>query len=79
MGDLRRFEPKSRRGSRRHESVIPRASMPSVACAFCDSEETEPVSIYGCHMMTAQYQCRSCRSVFDWVRAEPLGPDFDDR
>ena len=57
-------------GAPRHRSVIPRGSMPGVQCAFCDSAETEPTSIYGCHMMTAQYYCRSCRSTFDWVRDE---------
>ena len=49
---------------------IPRAAMPAVACAFCDSTDTEPTSAYGCHMLTAQYYCRACRSSFDWVRDE---------
>jgi hypothetical protein len=54
----------------RRRSVVPREKMPVVQCAFCDSADTEPTSIYGCHMMTAQYFCRSCRSTFDWVREE---------
>ena len=54
----------------RHRSVIPRQAMPEAACAFCGSSATEPLSIYGCHMMTAQYYCRSCRSTFDSVRDE---------
>ena len=62
--------PADDRPVHRHRSVIPRGSMPSVTCAFCDSGDTEPTSIYGCHMMTAQYFCRSCRSTFDWVRDE---------
>jgi transposase-like protein len=42
--------------------------MPAVDCAFCDSPDTEPTSVYGCHMLTAQYLCRACKSTFDWVR-----------
>lgn len=64
-------------GPQRHRSVIPRGSMPGVQCAFCDSPDTEPTSIYGCHMMTSQFYCRSCRSTFDWVRDE-WGEDLPD-
>lgn len=71
MGEVRPFQPLRRR----YESVVPRGDMPTVACAFCDSTDTEAAAIYGCHMMTAQYYCRACRSVFDWVRDEPLGPE----
>ncbi len=54
--------------SRRHEPVVPRDAMPPVCCVFCGSSNTEPVSIYGCHMMVAQYYCGACRTSFDWVR-----------
>lgn len=78
MADVRHIEGARKVGGRRYASVVAREEMPAVACAFCESEETEPASIYGCHMMTAQYYCRSCRSVFDWVREEPLGAEPDD-
>lgn len=73
MGKVHRFPDAAAAPGRR--SVLPRQAMPAVACPFCDSDDTEPASIYGCHMMTAQYYCRSCRSMFDWVRHEPLGPE----
>ena len=55
---------------RHHSPVLPHDEMPVVACAFCGSEDTEPQSIYGCHMMLAAYFCNSCRTSFDWVREE---------
>jgi len=54
--------------ARRHRPVLPRQAMPDVDCAFCGSSETEPISVYGCHMLTSQYLCRSCKSTFDRVR-----------
>jgi len=62
-----------RRGRR---PVLPLRAMPQVACAFCGSRDTEPDGIYGCHMMLAQYYCRTCHSSFDWVREEwePVSP-----
>ncbi len=58
------IELPNRRG-RRRQPVVPRAAMPTVACVFCGSADTEPVSIYGC---LAQYYCVTCRTSFDWVR-----------
>lgn len=79
MGDVRPFPRSGSARRRRHEAVLPRERMPVVECAFCGGDQTEPASIYGCHMMTAQYYCRACRSVFDWVREESLGPEIDER
>jgi hypothetical protein len=53
---------------RRHRPVLPRQAMPDVDCAFCGSSDTEPIAVYGCHMLTAQYLCRNCKSTFDWIR-----------
>lgn len=59
--------------TRRHRGVLPREQMPQeVPCAFCGSADTEPVAVYGCHMMTSQYFCHACRSTFDWVRDESV-------
>lgn len=55
---------------RRRDPVLPRQNLPQVECAFCGSHDTEPSSIYGCHMLLAQYFCRSCRTTFNWVREE---------
>lgn len=68
--DIRPFRLRAGGATQRHRGVIPRERMPKVACAFCGSNDTEPTSIYGCHMMTAQYLCHGCRSTFDWVREE---------
>lgn len=38
------------------------------ACAFCGSEETEFMALFGQLMMVSQYYCRHCRSVFDWCK-----------
>ncbi len=56
------------RSGRRRQPVVPRAAMPTVARVFCGSADTEPVSIYGCHMLVAQYYCVACCTSFDWVR-----------
>ncbi|NKB88574.1 MAG: hypothetical protein GKS06_10170 [Acidobacteria bacterium] len=55
---------------KRHRAVLPRQAMPDVDCAFCGSSETEPTSMYGCHMLTSQYFCHSCRTTFDRVRGD---------
>lgn len=70
IADIRPFRLRHETNARRHRGVIPRDRMPSVTCAFCGSGDTEPTSIYGCHMMTAQYFCHGCRTTFDWVREE---------
>jgi len=68
--DIRPFRLRAGGDTPRHRGVIPREQMPAVTCAFCGGKNTEPTSIYGCHMMTAQYFCHDCRSTFDWVREE---------
>lgn len=70
IADIRPFRLRDAPSTRKRRSVIPRESMPSVTCVFCGSSDTEPASIYGCHMMTAQYFCHACRTTFDWVRQE---------
>jgi len=39
-----------------------------VACAFCDSTETELFSLFGQLLLGSQYYCRSCHTVFEVVR-----------
>jgi len=40
----------------------------SVTCAFCDSTDTELISLFGQALLASQYYCRSCHSVFEAVR-----------
>jgi hypothetical protein len=45
-----------------------------VACPFCDSTETEFFSLFSQFLLTSQYYCRNCRTVFDvvrWTEEEP--------
>ena len=39
-----------------------------IACPFCGSTETEFFSLFGQFLLTSQYYCRNCRTVFDVVR-----------
>ncbi len=39
-----------------------------VPCPFCKSTETEMIALFGQQMMTSQYYCRHCRSVFEAVK-----------
>lgn len=43
----------------------------TVACPFCDSTETEMIALFGMQMMTSQYYCRHCHSVFEAVKWDP--------
>lgn len=40
----------------------------SVACAYCDSTETEFFSLFGQSLLSSQYYCHNCRTVFESVR-----------
>jgi len=45
-----------------------------IACPFCGSTETEFFSLFGQFLLTSQYYCRNCRTVFDvvrWTEADP--------
>jgi hypothetical protein len=39
-----------------------------VACPFCNSTDTELFSLFSQFLLTSQYYCRGCRTVFDAVR-----------
>jgi hypothetical protein len=51
-------------------SPIPNATdaAASVACPFCNSTDTELFSLFSQFLLTSQYYCRGCRTVFDVVR-----------
>ena len=39
-----------------------------VACPFCNSTDTELFSLFSQFLLTSQYYCGGCRTVFDVVR-----------
>ncbi len=45
------------------------AALPeSVECPFCAGWETEVFSAFGSALSVSQYYCRSCRTVFEWMK-----------
>lgn len=49
----------------------------AVACAFCDSTDTEMISLFGQFLLASQYYCHDCRTVFEavrWVEGPSDGP-----
>ena len=50
-------------------STLHTAAMPdSVECPFCQGEETEQFSAFGSALSVSQYYCRTCRTVFEWMK-----------
>lgn len=43
----------------------------SVACPHCGSTETEVEAPFGSQLMTTQYWCRRCRTVFERLKVDP--------
>ncbi|MEM7343554.1 MAG: hypothetical protein AAF485_04880 [Chloroflexota bacterium] len=37
-------------------------------CAFCQSEETEFMSLFGQFLLVVQYYCHNCHSAFEWCK-----------
>ncbi|MCS7275337.1 MAG: hypothetical protein NZ610_08095 [Candidatus Bipolaricaulota bacterium] len=44
-----------------------------VQCPFCLGYETELYALFGQWLSTSQYYCRSCRTVFEWIKWEGEG------
>ena len=42
-----------------------------VVCPFCQSTETELLSLFGSQLSTTQYYCRACHTPFEYVKQEP--------
>ena len=42
-----------------------------VACPHCGSTEVELEAAFGSQLMTAQYWCRACRTVFERLKLDP--------
>lgn len=42
-----------------------------ITCPHCGSTDVEVEAAFGGSLMTRQYWCNGCRTVFEWVRWEP--------
>ena len=40
----------------------------AVECPFCGGSETEQFSAFGSALSVSQYYCRTCRTVFEWMK-----------
>lgn len=47
---------------------------PGPACPHCGSTDVELEARFGSTLMTRQYYCRGCRTVFEWVKWEDDDP-----
>lgn len=59
-------------------STLRSAAMPdSVECPFCRGLETEQFSAFGSALSVSQYYCRTCRTVFEWMKRKrsPQSPE----
>jgi DNA-directed RNA polymerase subunit RPC12/RpoP len=43
-----------------------------IRCPFCDSGETELLSLFGQQLLTVQYYCRGCRTPFERVKGDDV-------
>lgn len=51
-------------GTPLHSDAMPDA----VECPFCLGLETEQFSAFGSALSVSQYYCRTCRTVFEWMK-----------
>ena len=49
----------------------PAGPPPSIRCPHCDSADVELEAPFGGSLMSRQYYCRACRTVFEWIKWEP--------
>jgi len=45
-----------------------------VRCPHCGSADVEVEAAFGGSLMSRQFYCRGCRTVFEWVKWEPGEP-----
>lgn len=43
----------------------------SARCPFCGEEDSEQFAAFGSALSTSQYYCRSCRTVFEFMKWRP--------
>ena len=44
-------------------------------CAFCGSQETEFMALFGQFLLVSQYYCHTCHSAFEWCKWQDEGGD----
>ena len=49
----------------------------AVRCPFCEGEDTEQFSAFGSALSVSQYYCRTCRTVFEWMKRKAAPPDTE--
>ncbi len=49
-------------------SFDPRPSPLAISCPFCESDDVELASLFGSQLLTTQYYCRKCRTIFEQVK-----------
>ena len=47
---------------------------PSIHCPHCGSSDVELEAAFGGSLMSRQFYCRGCHTVFEWVKWEPGDP-----
>jgi len=45
------------------------------ACPFCGSTDNEMVALFGSQLLTSQFYCHGCHTVFEAVRHGAEGPE----
>ena len=64
----------SETGGNNLKRPLPSDAMPeSVRCPFCDGSETEQFSAFGSAVSVSQYYCRTCKTVFEWMKWRQRG------
>lgn len=49
----------------------------ALTCPFCESQAVERLTLFGSQLMTSQFRCHNCRSIFERVRWRDTGGLFD--
>ena len=44
----------------------------AVTFPFCETRQTEMISLFGSQLLFSQYRCASCGRYFEGLRADPL-------
>ncbi|HEX9038655.1 MAG TPA: hypothetical protein VF808_16865 [Ktedonobacterales bacterium] len=43
----------------------------AIRCPFCQSDDIEPLAIFGSRLSTAHYYCRACHTPFEYIHRAP--------
>ena len=77
MTTRRRVGGRARAGAGKQRVLSPTPPVPHspapVGCPFCESSDTELVSLFGTQLLVSQFRCRACQSYFEAVR-DDYGP-----